>query len=58
MIKIQRKRTAVALMVQNGISRNTKCVIRDSFTETVTYHHYIKCVSNGHFVSNDFYILT
>ena len=31
MIKIQHKRTAVASMFQNGISRNTKCAEKDGF---------------------------
>ena len=31
MTKSQHKRNAVASMFQNGISRNTKCAIRDSF---------------------------
>ena len=31
MIKTQHKRTAVASMFQNGISRNTKCAERDDF---------------------------
>ena len=31
MIKTQHKRTAVASMFQNGISRNTKCAERDGF---------------------------
>ena len=31
MTKIQHKRTAVASMFQNGISRNTKCAVRNSF---------------------------
>ena len=31
MTKTRHKRTAVASMFQNGISRNTKCAERDSF---------------------------
>ena len=31
MIKTQHKITAVAAMFQNGISRNTKCAVRDGF---------------------------
>ena len=31
MTKTQHKKTAVASMFQNGISRNTKCAERDSF---------------------------
>ena len=31
MTKSQHKRTAVASMFQNGISRNTKCAVKDSF---------------------------
>ena len=31
MTKTQHKRTAVALMFQNGISWNTKCAERDGF---------------------------
>ena len=31
MTKTRHKRTAVALMFQNGISRNTKCAERDGF---------------------------
>ena len=31
MTKSQHKRTAVASMFQNGISRNTKCAIKDGF---------------------------
>ena len=31
MTKTQHKRTAVASMFQNGISRNTKCAQRDGF---------------------------
>ena len=31
MTKTQHKRTAVASMFQNGISRNTKCAERDGF---------------------------
>ena len=31
MTKTQRKRTAVASMFQNGISRNTKCAKKDGF---------------------------
>ena len=31
MTKSQHKRTAAASMFQNGISRNTKCAIRDGF---------------------------
>ena len=31
MTKTRDKRTAVALMFQNGISRNTKCAERDGF---------------------------
>ena len=37
MTKTQHKRTAVASMFLNGISRNTKCAERDSFAEKVTY---------------------
>ena len=36
MTKTQHKRTAVASMFQNGISRNTKCAERVGFAETVT----------------------
>ena len=31
MTKSQHKRTAAASMFQNGISRNTKCAVRDGF---------------------------
>ena len=41
MTKTQHRKTAVALMFQNGISWNTKCADRDGFAETVTYEHYI-----------------
>ena len=51
MTKTWHKRTAVASMFQNGISRNTKCAERDSFYREG--HNYVY-ISKFH--TNDSYI--
>ena len=38
MTKTLHKRTAVVLMFQNGISRNTKCAERDGFCREARSH--------------------
>ena len=49
MTKSQHKRIAVASMVQNGISRNTKCAIRDGFrsdSHKLQNHSLNKCTNS------------
>ena len=42
MTKSQHKRTAVASMFQNGISRNTKCAVRDGFRRDSHIFYFTK----------------
>ena len=52
MTKTRHKRTAVASMFQNGISRNTKCAERDGFCrvdhilENITSNEHITITSD------------